>query len=1079
MNAVRTKLKQMVKENSGEKQRSSSAQRNAEDFTKKEAEKQSDLLMRGFESEFFDAWIAVSYLYRQLSRDMRQYLCQRLYTMPEFEVESYLSQLCQLCTVPGGDEDVQQLVVDLSANSLNIAVKVYWILLAISQDKPNDELIAKLRDQCELAGLEGHWQLPFKDVQLPAPIARRQNRFFRNSQGHGVNIARSSLDASFSGIDKFSSSVEAANPLGTSPDILSPRLINSGHSEQNSRSPSPDGLGTGLFSSVFVDTGVEGLIYETGPYVEEHALISPGSSLTEPSSTLSSTQDIKNIRTSESINSTAFSNVTFIAPSKSNSTILEEISPPSSPKRRETTFGATLDFVEALCSASSSLVSFADQDRQWALQKFLGNLNAEIEKASSHGVAIWFPMTLGAPQRVVRLACKESRLLNSSEKAPFTLLVEVLNEDVSVLEAEGILSPASGSLEVKARSRSNDVDQIEIDQLSRKLSSELQSIEIEGPKAAVAEAAAIGITWTSQHHRKSSSHDFSPSSIDSIAMAAVQGSSAANNALVPPKENLVNVNTPSILSQRSEASILASEISLADFVSDSSPDSPHTIKTGGSDGELEQRSSSQLSSNPVHLPRPPVQGGGTWIGGINPKPLGAKTLGYPSGAEGKAAISSPRIHAAIAGLKGEAPLVSVHINVLQSANQISRGDIDAPKLQESMKRVICHNNTLMCRLGMCRCKSENLQRNTEPSKDRLVSVHFVVGGGLDLTVKPPISRHRRMPSREALLQVAKQHKLPAPQVPHMLEHPVVVDHNVSEKQKKETAESIYGEKWNDRRERLRKKSPHGSRPGWDLRCVIVKSGDDCRQELLSMQLIRTFHTIFLEAGLPLWLRPYEVLVTSNRTALIEMVPNAPSIHSVKSASPPGSSLRDHFVAKYGEHTPEHERAQENFVESMAAYSLVCYILQIRDRHNGNLLLDDEGHIIHIDFGFMLSNSPGGVNFESAPFKLTRELLEIMDSDSEGKSSPHFDYFKILMIQGFLAVRKHADRIVELVSMMTESGCPCFKNKMLAVDGLRKRLALGMSEENVVKHVLTLISDSLDAWRTRQYDYYQRVLNGIL
>ena len=40
------------------------------------------------------------------------------------------------------------------------------------------------------------------------------------------------------------------------------------------------------------------------------------------------------------------------------------------------------------------------------------------------------------------------------------------------------------------------------------------------------------------------------------------------------------------------------------------------------------------------------------------------------------------------------------------------------------------------------------------------------------------------------------------------------------------------------------------------------------------------------------------------------------------------------------------------------------------------MLDEEGHIIHIDFGFMLSNSPGGVNFESAPFKLTRELLEV-------------------------------------------------------------------------------------------------------
>ena len=31
--------------------------------------------------------------------------------------------------------------------------------------------------------------------------------------------------------------------------------------------------------------------------------------------------------------------------------------------------------------------------------------------------------------------------------------------------------------------------------------------------------------------------------------------------------------------------------------------------------------------------------------------------------------------------------------------------------------------------------------------------------------------------------------------------------------------------------------------------------------------------IFQEAGIPLWLRPYEVLVTSSYTALIETIPD--------------------------------------------------------------------------------------------------------------------------------------------------------------------------------------------------------------
>jgi phosphatidylinositol kinase/protein kinase (PI-3 family) len=126
-----------------------------------------------------------------------------------------------------------------------------------------------------------------------------------------------------------------------------------------------------------------------------------------------------------------------------------------------------------------------------------------------------------------------------------------------------------------------------------------------------------------------------------------------------------------------------------------------------------------------------------------------------------------------------------------------------------------------------------------------------------------------------------------------------------------------------------------------------------------MQLIYKFKEVFLDANLPLYLRPYEIIVLNESSGILEFVTNSISIDGLKKSFENYNNLLDFYKDMFGDKLPDF---QTNFVNSLAASSLLTYILQVKDRHNGNILIDSDGHIVHIDFGFIFCISPGGLNF---------------------------------------------------------------------------------------------------------------------
>ncbi|CAH0473382.1 unnamed protein product [Peronospora belbahrii] len=319
------------------------------------------------------------------------------------------------------------------------------------------------------------------------------------------------------------------------------------------------------------------------------------------------------------------------------------------------------------------------------------------------------------------------------------------------------------------------------------------------------------------------------------------------------------------------------------------------------------------------------------------------------------------------------------------------------------------------------------------SEERRSVASNVHGGSFILKFDPEVA----ISAMNSVEQAIQQYVLPQDDIEntaqliedlHILREQLSIVHEyVTDKRKRlhVAVESAFGESFEEKRERLRATSHFRALElkDWDCVAFIVKSNDDLRQEVLCLQIIHQLQDIFQSADLPLRLLPYEIIATSASTGMIEYVKNAVSLDALKKRDN-YTSLADHFLKTYGQaDSAAYKTAMTNFVRSMAAYSLACYLLQIKDRHNGNIMIDSDGHVIHIDFGFILGIAPGGrFSLETAPFKLTGEMVDAMG----GTQSDYFKAYVIFLIQGFLALQQHADSILMMIAIMAhESSCPCF------------------------------------------------------
>lgn len=286
--------------------------------------------------------------------------------------------------------------------------------------------------------------------------------------------------------------------------------------------------------------------------------------------------------------------------------------------------------------------------------------------------------------------------------------------------------------------------------------------------------------------------------------------------------------------------------------------------------------------------------------------------------------------------------------------------------------------------------------------------------------------------------------------------------------------------WEAREDELRRTSKYGSLPGWRLTSFLIKADDELRREMLAMQFVRLLRDILLEAHVDVWLRPYAVICAGRRAGLVETLADAKSVTHLKSHLTElhgTTTLATYFDVAYGGSVYDSQARRQaalNFAKSLAAYSLVCYVLDLKDRHNGNILLDRNGHIIHIDFGYMLGITPGNIRFETAPFKLTDDYVQVMG----GFESPAWAHFLHTFAAGLHAIARNFHKCHTLLLLFFGDASPKLREVSLA---LAERLELVRTDNRAAAYAaaMRLVKQALSSDRTKQYDWYQWKTNGIL
>eukprot|EP00595_Chromulina_sp_UTEXLB2642_P003643 CAMPEP_0196768488 /NCGR_PEP_ID=MMETSP1095-20130614/42835_1 /TAXON_ID=96789 ORGANISM="Chromulina nebulosa, Strain UTEXLB2642" /NCGR_SAMPLE_ID=MMETSP1095 /ASSEMBLY_ACC=CAM_ASM_000446 /LENGTH=370 /DNA_ID=CAMNT_0042138189 /DNA_START=992 /DNA_END=2104 /DNA_ORIENTATION=- len=276
--------------------------------------------------------------------------------------------------------------------------------------------------------------------------------------------------------------------------------------------------------------------------------------------------------------------------------------------------------------------------------------------------------------------------------------------------------------------------------------------------------------------------------------------------------------------------------------------------------------------------------------------------------------------------------------------------------------------------------------------------------------------------------------------------------------------------------------------------LMLKVGDDLRQDALVMQLLRIMYELWRKEGLDMQMMLYDCISTGYERGLLQVVKNATTLGGIlmqaadKDAKAKNGSLARKFTSAYKamsdfnviknwiwqqvvdsvegdelKQQQEMDKRVQTFMISTAAYCVASYVLGLGDRHNDNLMITKSANFFHIDFGHILGNfkSKYGVKRERAPFVFTPAMRAVMNASQ-------YETFSDLCCDIYNVLRENANLLVSLCSLAIPCNLPELQKEEDIV-WIYEKLLINATDEEASEHFKRELDISLRTRTTRFND----------